>query len=1150
MSGRATKLIRKLEASPRLSPLLEGMLVPHTPRAGGANMVVRQYIGMQVGRRFETDAAAAKFYFREGWRLGIVPNPLIDAPAARFSLASALLLRNSLAAVTLNAAIPFSYSASRYASRGGESPVSLTRFATEAPDKETVRIAGTSMTWATYLSLCDELGDAVRRTVELGLFDVDFYREQIGGARVLSDYAAVDDYIANGELDGRAPNPFFEAEWYRAHEKSLLQRDRPVNYFLDFVRRGEQSQASPHFSGHRYLSSLGSDSYPPSPLAHFIESSPGDSLTPACDGVRPVTRAVAESTARGRVAEYHAQQGLLRAESSPLSRHRRVVAAQTDLNLSCLVFVDERHLGSRGAAAALREVLGQTLRDIRVVIVEQDDVPRLPEVEMLLDEFVQVDTAVRTTVDESFGAVIRRHVLDASPTGWTVWTPAQRWVDDYLAVATGALIQNSDAAACAVVTGTLPQAWLRTTDATWLDLQDGAGVVFAGSRVWVDRIPDNLDMGVAWRMLIEIVDEAVPCVFLEAALVREVATEDVGLLDARAGANVARSSRLAPFAQNPVPGVAVVIPTYDDWVLTRTAVERVLETTGEDVAIYIVDNGSRRPVSTVLSSVFAADDRVTVRRLPLNTDFALGCNVGASDAARDTIVFLNNDTAVQEGWLDPLMKTLREDGNAAVQPLLLYGDRTVQTAGTVFLGAMAMPKHLLADVHPLDIDPKLADYEFSALTAACVALRYDDVRSLGGFDTHYVNGMEDVDLCMRLRERGKLRVCTESRVIHYESRTPGRHVHHFANRARFARRWRSALVNDLDDRDVLEGGEVFIEDVRWKLPPGSPMWEADVIYARRPVIDVKESSPRLRWAIKTAATGDVWGDSWGDTFFAESLAAALRRLGQDVVIDRRTAHDRPSSAAWDDVTLTLRGLERYLPQPGAINLLWVISHPDLVTRYELESGFQRVYAAGDVWARQVKSHWGIDVSTLLQATDTSKFHPDASGHARKEGVTFVGRTRGVPRQIVADAIAAGARPRIFGDDGWEQFVDPSLVVAKVLHNDDVPAEYASARIVLNDHWRDMAAFGFLSNRLFDAAAAGARIVSDDAAGLQAVFGGQVQTYSSIAELRDLLDAESPRWPSDDEIKASAHDVRRKHSFDARARVLLSDVIAIRDREGA
>ena len=92
-------------------------------------------------------------------------------------------------------------------------------------------------------------------------------------------------------------------------------------------------------------------------------------------------------------------------------------------------------------------------------------------------------------------------------------------------------------------------------------------------------------------------------------------------------------------------------------------------------------------------------------------------------------------------------------------------------------------------------------------------------------------------------------------------------------------------------------------------------------------------APRLRWAIDTAATPGRWGDLWGDTHFAESLARALRRLGQQVTIDRRDTRERAGRAE-DDVVLALRGLEIGPPQPGAINLLWVISHPDDVTADE------------------------------------------------------------------------------------------------------------------------------------------------------------------------------------------------------------------------
>ena len=139
--------------------------------------------------------------------------------------------------------------------------------------------------------------------------------------------------------------------------------------------------------------------------------------------------------------------------------------------------------------------------------------------------------------------------------------------------------------------------------------------------------------------------------------------------------------------------ITVVIPTYQDWAMTLGAVRHVLQTTGDGVDVVVVDNGSRRPVATILAACFASDVRVTVRRMDRNTDFALGSNVGATTKPARCVVFLNNDTAVQEGWLEPLTGALSE-GAGAVQPLLLYGDRTIQTAGTIFLGGFSMPRHL------------------------------------------------------------------------------------------------------------------------------------------------------------------------------------------------------------------------------------------------------------------------------------------------------------------------------------------------------------------------------------------------------------------------------------------------------------------------
>ena len=78
-------------------------------------------------------------------------------------------------------------------------------------------------------------------------------------------------------------------------------------------------------------------------------------------------------------------------------------------------------------------------------------------------------------------------------------------------------------------------------------------------------------------------------------------------------------------------------------------------------------------------------------------------------------------------------------------------------------------------------------------------------------------------------------------------------------------------------------------------------------------------------------TAGWWAQIWGDWHFANSLARALRRLGQDVAVDTKQARER-ETRRFDDVLLTLRGLDEVPPAPGRVNLIWVISHPDEVTK--------------------------------------------------------------------------------------------------------------------------------------------------------------------------------------------------------------------------
>ncbi|MDK9899858.1 hypothetical protein, partial [Klebsiella pneumoniae] len=127
-----------------------------------------------------------------------------------------------------------------------------------------------------------------------------------------------------------------------------------------------------------------------------------------------------------------------------------------------------------------------------------------------------------------------------------------------------------------------------------------------------------------------------------------------------------------------------------------------------------------------------------------------------------------------------------------------------------------------------------------------------------------------------------------------------------------------------------------IRTQRVSADPDDP--ESDSVLLQQQVVravhGINEHPPRLRWTIDTAAPAGPRGERWGDTHFARSLAAARERSDQPVSVDSRAARHR-ASREHDDVVRELRGLDLVEPHPTALNLQWIISHPDLVSMAEL-----------------------------------------------------------------------------------------------------------------------------------------------------------------------------------------------------------------------
>lgn len=227
-----------------------------------------------------------------------------------------------------------------------------------------------------------------------------------------------------------------------------------------------------------------------------------------------------------------------------------------------------------------------------------------------------------------------------------------------------------------------------------------------------------------------------------------------------------------------MPELSIIIPVYNKWELTRACLHSLAEHSREaEYAVIVVDNASTDDTPSACpalgESLFGA--RFHYQRFEENRNFGPACNAGAALADSDLLFFLNNDTLLTPGWLPPLREALcSEPGLAAVGPLLVYPDETVQHLGIVISPAGIDIGHLYASLpaaHPLARRRR----RFPAITGAALMLPRALFLEAGAFWEEYANGFEDVDLCLSLAKKGwSMSVVPESRVIHLESQTPQR----------------------------------------------------------------------------------------------------------------------------------------------------------------------------------------------------------------------------------------------------------------------------------------------------------------------------------------------------------------------------------------
>jgi GT2 family glycosyltransferase len=247
------------------------------------------------------------------------------------------------------------------------------------------------------------------------------------------------------------------------------------------------------------------------------------------------------------------------------------------------------------------------------------------------------------------------------------------------------------------------------------------------------------------------------------------------------------------------PRVSIIIPTRDRVELLRTTIESILAKTDyTNYEIIVVDNGSTD--GDTLAYLAAAAPPVRVHRWPHPFNYSSLNNVGVREAQGELLLFLNNDMEViRPDWLRALVEYAQFPETGAVGAKLLYTDGTIQHAGVVLgLGGLAQHGFRLASRDSLGA-PRLADLQrdCSVVTGACMMVPRRVFEEVGGFDEGMRIVLNDVDLCLRIRERKYRIVYTPHALLyHHEGASRGK-THPAADEQRFLERW-SAEVSRVD----------------------------------------------------------------------------------------------------------------------------------------------------------------------------------------------------------------------------------------------------------------------------------------------------------------------------------------------------------------
>lgn len=224
------------------------------------------------------------------------------------------------------------------------------------------------------------------------------------------------------------------------------------------------------------------------------------------------------------------------------------------------------------------------------------------------------------------------------------------------------------------------------------------------------------------------------------------------------------------------PSLSIVIPSRDRAPLLRRCIQSVQASGYPKLEVVIVENGSQEPSTFDLYEELKRNG-VGIEKWDRPFNYAAINNWAAAQTQGELLVFLNNDVhAITADWLQRLAGWAMSPQVGGVGAMLLHPAGTIQHAGIV-LGLGGVPSHIHSGEWrgaPGFRGRLMHAHDVAAVTGACLMMQRRIFHQVQGFDERFAVNYNDVDLCLKVRERGhRVVLATEVEMYHDESATRG-----------------------------------------------------------------------------------------------------------------------------------------------------------------------------------------------------------------------------------------------------------------------------------------------------------------------------------------------------------------------------------------